>query len=82
MTVYVSQTLLNDPKDRNFHFVRQPAKIFGDFQIHLNMAALREAIYIPAKGGGKAGDIEQRRMQQMGDRANLARDLIDQVSVL
>ena len=78
----VGQTFLNDPKDGDFHFVWQPAEIAGDFQIHLNIAAFREAIHIPAKGRGKAGDIEEWWMKQMRNRANLARNLFDQVSIL
>lgn len=52
MAVDVSQTFLDDAEDGDFHIGRQAPEIGGSFQIHLDIAAFREAVYLPTKRGG------------------------------
>ena len=50
-------------------------------EAYLDLAALREAFYIPFQGGCKSHLVEQRRVQQMRNGTNLARELLCEVGV-
>ena len=54
----------------------------GTSRFTLDLATLRETVNIPAKRRGKTCNIEEWRMQQIRDGANLARDLIQPVATL
>src|SRR6202795_2469958 len=43
----IGETLLHGPENRRFRFAREPPKIRGDLQIHLNLAPFGESVCVP-----------------------------------
>src|SRR5205807_379404 len=71
MPLYVRQRFLRYTEKRQFHLLRESAEVVRRIQIHLNPAALRKSGGIPTQSRKKSQFIEQRRMQQIGNRAHL-----------
>src|SRR5579863_7920058 len=78
MTMNIRETLLHGPEDRRFRLPTQPPKIFGDLQIHFNLAALGESLDIPEESRSKSRFIQQRGMEQVGNRANFSTEFLYQ----
>src|SRR6267143_388026 len=70
--VNVRQAFLQNAKYREFHLVRKFGNICRHIQIDLNAAAFRKTVQVPRHYGLQPNFIEQWRMQQMRDHANLA----------
>lgn len=78
MTMNIRETFLHQPENGNFHLVGHARELRRNLEANVDLAALREAIHVPANGRGKAGRIEQRWVQQVGNGSNLLADLLDQ----
>src|SRR5258708_25509184 len=78
MAMNIGETLLHRPENRSFRLALEPFKISGYFQIHINLATLGESLYVPPKSRGKSSFIQQRRMQQVGNCADLFAELLYQ----
>src|SRR5579864_410730 len=78
VTVNVGETLLNKPKDCDFHLVRESAELRWNLEVDFDVAAFREAVHIPAQSRCKAGDVKQRWVSQMRNGANLFADLLNE----
>ena len=72
MPVDIREALLQDAKHRQFDEIRQLRKVRRHFQINVNSAALRETSQVPRNHRLQSDFVQQRRMQKMGDHANLA----------
>jgi hypothetical protein len=64
--------LVNDPEDGKLHLLGQTFKALGDVEVGADLAALGESVDIPTKRRGKSSFVEQRGMQEVGNRTNLA----------
>src|ERR1700731_273697 len=53
MPMDIGETLLHDAKDGGFQVAGQAAKIFGHFQIDIDLAAFGKSPYVPGEGRGK-----------------------------
>src|ERR1700722_12245992 len=73
----VRQALLYHPEGRQFQVSRQPSQVLRQLERNLDVAALAEPVNVPAKGGLQADFLEQWRMQQVGQRSQLRRNLSD-----
>src|ERR1700688_35228 len=82
VTVNVRQTFLNDTEDSDFHFRRQAAEIVRNYQIDINLAALRETIHVPAQSRSKTRQVEKRGVKEMGNGANLTGNLLHQHGII
>jgi len=49
-------------------------------RVNFYFAALGETIHIPAKGRGQSRDVEERRMEQVGDGTNFAGNLFHYIA--
>ncbi len=65
MAVNICETLLHDPKDCEFHLIRQPLEVRRDFQLYVDLTALGEAADIPAERVFETCFVQQGRMQQV-----------------
>ncbi len=74
----IAETLLHDPKQRHFNSFREPPQIRRRLQLDLHPTALGEAVREPAHRRSQAALIQQRRMQQVGQRADIARRSVQQ----
>jgi hypothetical protein len=79
MAVNVGEALLHHAKNRRFRLSREPPEILGKIEVDSDFAAQREAIHVPAKRRGESRFVEQRRMQQVGNRAHLGGHFVDQI---
>ena len=79
MPVHIRQAFLNNAKYRRLQFGRQAAQVGRQIEADLDFTALRKAFHIVLQCRNEADFIEQRRMEQMGNGANLARKLCYQV---
>src|ERR1700739_3652058 len=71
MTMNVRKTFLHQPENRCLHISRQTFKIFRQFQLHLDSTAVRDSADVPAQSRRQPSLIEQRRVQQIGNSANI-----------
>src|SRR4030081_1281046 len=78
MAMNIGETLLHGPENRRFRFAREPLKIRGDLQIHLNLAPFGESIDVPAESRSKSRFIQERGMEQVGNRADLSTEFLYQ----
>ena len=58
---------------------RGDGEVVREIEIHSDFAAHSKTIHIPAKGGCEAGFIEQRRMQQVRNRADFRGHFMDKI---
>lgn len=77
MPVNVGEAFLHHAENRGFRFPWQTPEIFREIQVDLDLAAQREAIHIPAQGGGEPRFVEQRWMQQVRNRAHFGGHFVD-----
>lgn len=79
MTGDIGQPFLDDPKQREFIFSRQPAEVRHDMEIDSNTAAFDVSVNVAAQRRSEPCFIEQRGMQHVGYRSHLANRLLEQV---
>ncbi len=77
MAMNVRQAFLDCAEEGNFHLLGQASEIVGDVESRVNVAALGEAIHVPANCRSKTDLVEQGRMKKMRDCADLFTDLVD-----
>ena len=82
MTMDIGQTFLNDAENGEFYVVWQPGEIIRDFQIDVDLAALRKSIHVPAQRRDQTGDFEKGRVKKMGEGTYLAGGLLYQLGIL
>jgi hypothetical protein len=75
VAVNVGEALLHNSKQSDFEVTREPPKIIGQFQVDIDFAPFAEAIDIPLEGGLQTDFVKQRRVQQVRNGADLAREL-------
>src|SRR5690348_14354042 len=75
--VNIGETFLYHAENRGLHFCREPDKIFGHIEINSDVTALGKPADIPAERRSQPEFVEQRRMQQVGDRPDLSHHLTD-----
>ena len=78
MALNVGEAFLHDAEECDFDGLRQAAEVLGKDEFGFNAAAFTEAVNIFLEGGDQAKFIEQRRMQQVGEGANLAGHLLEE----
>ena len=78
----IRQALLNNAKNRGFQVSRESAKGVRYDEFGPYAGAFCETIEIPLKSQAKAGVIEEWRMEQMRNDANLSDGLADQALCL
>ena len=78
----VRQALLNDPEDGKLGVTWKTIKVWRDFQLYLDLAALRKAIHVPSERGGQTSDFQKGRVKKMREGTNFAGNLIHKLSVL
>src|SRR5882757_4777485 len=78
MTMNIGKTFLHRSENGRFRLAREPSKIRREVQIHSNLAPLGEPLYVPAKGRSKSSFVQQRRMQQVRNRADLSTQFLYQ----
>ena len=71
MAMHVGEGFLDDAEDGGFTFAGQAAQVRGQFQFHLNVAAFGKFFDEPAQRGAQTHFVEQRRMQQVRDGAQV-----------
>ena len=71
MAMHVGQRFLHDAEDGGFTFAGQAAQVRGRFQFHRNVAAFGKFFDEPAQRGVQTHFVEQRRMQQVRDGAQV-----------
>lgn len=79
MAVNVGEAFLHDAENRGLRFSWQAPEILGEVEIDSDFAAQRETIHIPAKSRGESRLVEQRRVQQVGNRAHFGGHFMDQI---
>src|SRR6202035_2533002 len=79
MAMNICKAFLNHAQNGGLRFARQAPKVLREIEIHFDLAADSKAFDIPAEGGRQAGFIEQRGMQQVRYRTDLAAHLPDQI---
>ena|SRR5882757_2713307 len=72
MALDVGETFLGDAKEGGFGHLRKAAKTGEEFEGSFDAAALAETVDVFLKGGDEAKVIEQWRVQEIGESANLA----------
>src|SRR4029077_11110902 len=72
----VCQTFLNDAKESSLGFLWEAAKAGLQVQLHFHAAALAEAFGVLFDGGNQAELVQKRRVQEIGESANLTRHLL------
>src|SRR3981081_4602444 len=82
MAMNIRETLLHGPENRRFRLAPEPFKIRWDLQIHLDLAPFGESIDVPTEGRCKSRFVQQRGMQQMGNRADLSTEFLYQSSTI
>ena len=76
MSVHVRQSLLYRSEQCDLDIPVHPSKRWGQFEIHLDSASLREAVHVPTSRRPEPRFIQQRRMQEIGDGACLGQALV------
>src|SRR5215510_15817468 len=78
MAVNVGKAFLHEPENGRFGISGPAAEIFGEIEVDGDFAALGEAFDIDLERGAKSHFIEQGRMEEMGNGANIAGHIADQ----
>src|SRR5713101_9038149 len=78
MTMNIGKTFLYRAENSRFRLARKPPKILRKLQIDLDLAPLREALYVPAKCRSKSSFVQQGRMKQVRNRADFSTQLLYQ----
>src|SRR5580704_11287956 len=82
MPMDIRQAFLRNPEETQLLIPRQSWQIVGKFDARSDAAAFGKSLDVPSQGGRQSELIEQRRMKKIGHRANVLRDLINQIRVL
>src|SRR5882762_7801978 len=78
MAMNVGETFLYGSEDCGFCLAREPLKIRGDLQIHFNLAPFGESVDVPMESRSQSRFIQQRGMEQVGNRADLPTEFLYQ----
>src|SRR5207302_9480184 len=76
MAMHVGETLLDNTEQRQLEFAAEASKIFWNFKLNLDLTALRKTGNVPAQSGEQAYFVEQRRMKQIREGADLAQGFV------
>src|ERR1700760_4531879 len=82
VTLDVREGLLNDAEHRGLHFFREAAELFRSIECRGDAAALFEPAHKPSQARHDAAFVDHRRMEQIGERANLRDGLIGEREAL
>ena len=80
MALNIGKTFLNDAKESDFERLRQALELGIGNELGLNPAAFAKAVGVLLEGGDETEIVEERRMEQVGERANLARHLLGEIA--
>src|SRR5208282_2972651 len=80
MPLNVGQAFLDDPEEGRLSFLGQPAKSGRNSHLHPDAAPLAESLSVFLYCGGQSQLIEQRRMQQVRECADLAGHVLEHVA--
>ena len=80
MALDVGETFLNDAEESNFERLRQALELGIGNELGLNPAAFAEAVGVLLEGGDETKIVEERRMEQVGERADFARHLLGEIA--
>ena len=69
--VHVGEAFLDNAEDGGLEILREARQVARNLEVRGDFAALREALDVNRQGRLETGLIEQRRMQQMRERADL-----------
>ncbi len=72
----VGETFLDDAEEGDFYGLREAREIDGCEELRFDAAALAEAVDVFLEGGDEAEIVEQRRMEEIGKRADFAGHLL------
>src|SRR5580700_2119128 len=78
MAMNIGETLLHGPEYRRFRLAPEPLKILWDLQIHFDLAPFGESLDVPMESRSKPRFIQQRGMEQVGNRADLSTEFLYQ----
>src|SRR5216684_8337452 len=78
MAMNIGETLLDGSENRRFRLAPEPLKIRGDLQIHFNFAPFGESIDVPMESRSESRFIQQRWVEQVGNRADLSTEFLYQ----
>src|SRR5215472_7395112 len=76
VTVNVREAFLYNSKKSRLQVWREPTQIIGDVEINSDLAPFRETVQVRAQARCKSNFVEQRRVEQMRDGAQLLRKLL------
>src|SRR5262249_16794165 len=74
----VGQAFLGDAEERDFDVAWQPSYVISIDEVDGDAAARGEAIAEPPQGGGEAGIVQERRGEDVGERADIPERLLHQ----
>ena len=80
--MYVGESLLHNPENCGFDFIRKPAQVRREIEINGYFASFGEALDEPLNGGGQASLIQQRWVQQVRHGAQFLRHFAHQFKAL
>src|SRR6266851_4341768 len=82
MAMNVRQTFLDNPENGRFQIARQASESTRNFQVHFDLAALRESFQVQPQSRGKSDFIQERRMQQMRNRPHFIGEFAEKPQTL
>src|SRR5215831_8414581 len=74
----IGETFLYDPEDCQFHIGGEAPKQCWNIKARINFAALSESCNVALEGGNESRLIQEGRVKQVRNRANLFSDLFNQ----
>src|ERR1700730_6857740 len=74
----IGKAFLHDAKNLGLQVPRQTAKVFRNIEVDCDLATLGEAFDVPSQRGTKSGFIQQWRMQQIRNGANVGAHVVDE----
>jgi hypothetical protein len=78
MTMDIRQGLLHQPKNGRLQIARQPIEMVRELQLHRDLAAFRKSLDVHPKSGSKSSFIEQGRVKEIGNRADILGHVVHQ----
>src|SRR5258708_34135382 len=78
MAMDIRQGLLHQPKNGRLQIARQPIEIVRELQLHRDLAAFGKSLDVHPESGSKPRFIEQRRVEEVGNRADILGPVVHQ----
>ena len=82
MAVDVGERFLENAKESDLRIPMKPVDKIIDVELNLETAPLRKTFHVPAQRGSQGKLIEQRRMQDIGEGANVVVYLLREIGGL